>query len=116
MYEYRATITRVVDGDTYEADIDLGFYVRLQRQRVRLFGLDTPETRGRNRDPKRGPAATTFVCQWVDACGGKVVLKTHKALTKRGDERETFDRWLAEVFNDEGESLADALREGGHEK
>jgi micrococcal nuclease len=116
VYEYRATITRVIDGDTYEVEIDLGFFVTLKRQRVRLLGVDTPEVFGRNRDEVRGPAATTFVALWVDACGGSVVLKTHKALKKSGDEKQSLDRWIAEVFNPDGESLAEAIIEAGHVK
>jgi len=49
MYEYAVTIVRVVDGDTVDVDIDLGFEVTLKNQRVRLIGIDAPETR--TRDP-----------------------------------------------------------------
>ncbi len=45
MYEYKAVVTRVVDGDTVDVDIDLGFNVWLKKQRIRLYGLDTPESR-----------------------------------------------------------------------
>ena len=45
MYEYRATIIRVVDGDTVDVDIDLGFGVWLKDERVRIMGIDTPESR-----------------------------------------------------------------------
>jgi micrococcal nuclease len=43
MYDYRAKIVKVVDGDTVDVDIDLGFGVWLQDERVRLVGVDTPE-------------------------------------------------------------------------
>lgn len=115
MYEYQARITRTIDGDTYEADIDLGFYVTLHRQRIRLYGLDTPEVFGKNATPE-GHEATTFAETWFRARAHRVVLRTHKALTKRGDEKQSLDRWLAEVYDDHGESLADALREAGYEK
>ena len=49
MYEYSARIRRVVDGDTVDVDIDLGFGVILSNQRIRLYGIDTPESR--TRDP-----------------------------------------------------------------
>jgi micrococcal nuclease len=52
MYEYKATIVRVVDGDTVDVDIDLGFDVWLRSQRIRLFGVDTPECRTRNKATK----------------------------------------------------------------
>ena len=45
MYSYRCTITAVIDGDTVEIDLDLGFHVHLTHQRVRLAGIDTPESR-----------------------------------------------------------------------
>ena len=45
MYEYRCNVVRVVDGDTVDVDIDLGFGVWLQDERVRMMGIDTPESR-----------------------------------------------------------------------
>ena len=43
MYEYKCKVTRVVDGDTVDIDIDLGFGVWLHKERVRIYGIDTPE-------------------------------------------------------------------------
>ena len=43
-YLYRAVVVRVVDGDTIDVDIDLGFYVWIRKQRIRLIGIDAPET------------------------------------------------------------------------
>ena len=48
MYEYPATINRVVDGDTIDVDIDLGFSIILKKQRVRLLGINAPESRTRD--------------------------------------------------------------------
>ena len=45
MYEYRATILKVVDGDTVDVDIDLGFGIWQRNERVRIMGIDTPESR-----------------------------------------------------------------------
>ena len=42
MFEYNAIITKIVDGDTVDVDIDLGFEVWLKNQRIRLYGIDTP--------------------------------------------------------------------------
>ena len=50
MYEYKCTIVRVGDGDTVDVDIDLGFDVWLSKQRVRLYGVDTPESRTRDKE------------------------------------------------------------------
>ena len=52
MYEYKAKVSRVVDGDTIDVDIWLGFDVVLPKQRIRLFGIDTPESRTRNKEEK----------------------------------------------------------------
>ena len=46
MYEYRATVISVYDGDTITVDIDLGFGIVLRKQKLRLYGLNTPEVRG----------------------------------------------------------------------
>ena len=48
MYSYRADIVRLIDGDTVQADIDLGFNVSI-RLKLRLYGIDTPEVRGEER-------------------------------------------------------------------
>jgi len=48
MYKYRVEVTRVVDGDTVDVDIDLGFGMCYKKQRVRLMGIDTPESRTRD--------------------------------------------------------------------
>ena len=45
MYEYRATVVKVIDGDTVDVDIDLGFGIILSDERVRIMGIDTPESR-----------------------------------------------------------------------
>ena len=52
MYEYKCKVTRVVDGDTVDIDIDLGFGVWLHKERVRLYGIDTPESRTRDKEEK----------------------------------------------------------------
>ena len=53
MYEYRCILRRVVDGDTIDVDIDLGFKVWLRKERVRLYGINTPESRTRNLAEKK---------------------------------------------------------------
>ena len=52
MYEYRCKVSRVVDGDTVDVDIDLGFGVWLHKERVRIQGIDTPESRTRDKEEK----------------------------------------------------------------
>ena len=53
MYQYKVKVTRVVDGDTVDVDIDLGFSVVLKKQRVRLYEIDTPESRTRDKEEKK---------------------------------------------------------------
>ena len=48
MYEYYCEVTRIVDGDTLDVDIDLGFSTKLTKQRIRMLGIDTPESRTRD--------------------------------------------------------------------
>ena len=61
MYEYRVNILRVVDGDTVDVDIDLGFGVWMHKERVRLYGIDTPESRTRDLEEKKyGKAEKAF--------------------------------------------------------
>ena len=62
MFEYNCTIVKVIDGDTVDVDIDLGFGVWLKKQRIRLHGIDTPESRTRDLEEKKyGLAAKAFV-------------------------------------------------------
>ena len=51
-FVYNAILDRVVDGDTIDVVLDLGFSVKLHKQRVRLAGIDTPESRTRNLEEK----------------------------------------------------------------
>tara|TARA_R110002050_G_scaffold14578_1_gene45786 strand:+ start:121 stop:552 length:432 start_codon:yes stop_codon:yes gene_type:complete len=91
MYEYNCTVNRVVDGDTIDVTLDLGFSV-LYKSRVRLYGIDTPESRTRDKDEKvRGLLSKEFLKQAV--ADEKVVLKT-----KLKDSRGKFGRVLAEVW------------------
>ena len=53
MYEYRCKVSRVVDGDTVEVDIDLGCGVWMHKERIRLYGIDTPESRTRDLEEKK---------------------------------------------------------------
>ena len=52
MYQYKVTVVKVVDGDTVDVDIDLGFSTVLRKQRVRMVGIDTPESRTKDKVEK----------------------------------------------------------------
>jgi len=90
MYEYRCKIKKVVDGDTVDIDIDLGFDVVLTNQRVRLYGIDTPESRTRDKVEKVfGLAAKEYLKSML---GKEGTLKTHKDATGK------FGRILGEFI------------------
>ena len=66
MYEYRCNIVKIIDGDTVDVDIDLGFGVWMTNERVRLYGVDTPESRTRDLEEKKyGLAAKDFVLSYL---------------------------------------------------
>ena len=78
MHEYNCTIKRVVDGDTVDVDIDLGFGIWVHNERVRLYGIDTPESRTRDLEEKKaGLFAKDVVLHYLPE-GSKQVLRTHK--------------------------------------
>jgi len=78
MHEYNCTIKRVVDGDTVDVDIDLGFGIWIHNERVRLYGIDTPESRTRDLEEKKaGLFAKDVVLHYLPE-GSKQVLRTHK--------------------------------------
>ena len=94
MYEYSCTVKRVVDGDTVDVVLNLGFDI-LYKCRVRLYGIDTPESRTRNLDEKaRGKMAGAFLKEAIDN-GTKVVIQT-----KLKDSRGKFGRVLGNVVVD----------------
>ena len=91
MYEYKCKMVKVVDGDTVDVDIDLGFGVWMRDQRIRLYGIDTPESRTSDDQEKiYGLAAKDFVVKWTNA--GDLSLKTFK------DDRGKFGRILGEIW------------------
>ena len=95
MYEYNCTVTRVVDGDTIDVILDLGFSI-LHKCRVRLYGIDTPESRTRDKDEKaRGKLAAKFLKDSIDK-GKTVVLQS-----KLKDSKGKYGRVLGSVIVDD---------------
>lgn len=81
MYEYRCKVLRIVDGDTIDVDIDLGFGIWIHKERVRLAGIDTPESRTRDLTEKAfGLAAKQFVKD-IMPIGSQQIIKTQKDKT-----------------------------------
>ena len=91
MFEYKCNLVKVVDGDTVDVDIDLGFGVWLRKQRIRLYGIDTPESRTRDKGEKvYGLAAKDFLSKMLST--GEMSIKTHK------EAKGKFGRILRALF------------------
>lgn len=108
MYEYRCKILKVIDGDTVDVDIDLGFGVWIHKERVRFMGIDTPETRTRDKVEKIfGLVAKEFVLQYLPV-GSVQTLKTFK------DETGKFGRILGDFVLDDGRFLVETMIDKGY--
>ena len=104
MFTYSAKILEVIDGDTVDVEIDLGFDIR-HLVRVRLFGINTPESRTRNKDEKqKGVAAKNRLKELVEG-------KTVRIETKK-DSTEKYGRYLGVVFIDETNINSQLIKEG----
>jgi micrococcal nuclease len=113
MYNYKISPLRVIDGDTIDAEIDLGFDVKIKK-RIRFMGINTPESRTRDLEEKaRGLAAKDRVKQLLDGCKN-ITLNSHGV--------GKFGRCLGEIMLDtvDGqekltlESLNELLIKEGH--
>ena len=113
MYEYKCKIVKVVDGDTVDVDIDLGFGVWLNDERVRIMGIDTPESRTRDEVEKKfGLAAKKRLKELL---GPTAILKTQ--VSKSGEDLKgkfgrilgdfvVGDRTVTEILIEEGHAVA----------
>ena len=102
-YVYRCALHRVIDGDTIEVMVDLGFK-RYSREKVRIAGIDAPE-----RNTEAGPHATEFTVHWCD--GAELLLESHKS--------DSFGRWLGTIYKADAfggglRSLATDLLDSGN--
>tara|TARA_Y100001963_G_scaffold127072_1_gene180146 strand:+ start:5781 stop:6191 length:411 start_codon:yes stop_codon:yes gene_type:complete len=89
MYRYKVDVTRVVDGDTVDVDIDLGFGMIYKKQRVRMKGIDTPESRTRDLVEKKfGLASKAFLKELLE--DKEIELVSH--------DKGKFGRILGEIF------------------
>lgn len=99
-FEYNAVVNEVVDGDTLVIDIDLGFDIKLTNQKVRLLGVDTPESRTSDKIEKVfGNVSKDFVKNFIKECENNVIIKTHISDDTDGSGREKFGRLLGEIIN-----------------
>jgi len=107
-FSYRVDkVTKIVDGDTIDVMLDLGFDIKY-KSRVRLFGIDTPESRTRDKvEKKYGLLSKKFLQEQIKK-SKKVTIKTYK-----GDETGKFGRILGDVFID-GKSVNTLMCQKGH--
>ena len=118
MYEYRCKVLKVIDGDTVDVDIDLGFGIVLKDERVRLMGIDTPESRTRDKVEKKfGLASKVRLKEMLDNKSGPI-LKTQ--INKKGEDMKgKFGRILGD-FNvycpktDSWRRVTEIMVEEGH--
>ena len=110
MWTYRCKLRRVVDGDTVDVDIDLGFGIWQMNERVRIMGIDTPESRTRDKIEKKfGLAAKAKLKSLL---GKTTVLKT--TINKKGvDMKGKFGRVLGDFLQND-KSVAKIMCETGH--
>jgi len=114
MYEYRATIVKIVDGDTVDVDIDLGFNVVLKDERVRIMGIDTPESRTRDKvEDLFGEAAKARLKELMKH-GGKLITTEDR---KGEDMKGKFGRILGDFkveYNGEMKKVTEIMEIEGH--
>ena len=95
MYEYKCKIIKVVDGDTVDVDIDLGFGMWIKDERVRIMGIDTPESRTRDKVEKKFGLASK--AKLKSLLGKSGVLKTQ--VNKKGEDMKgKFGRILGDFI------------------
>ena len=103
MYRYRAQVVSVYDGDTIRCDIDLGFGIWMRDPTIRLYGINTPELRGD--DKEAGLAARDWLREKV--LGFDIQILTHK------DKKGKYGRWLGTLF-DGGISINQEMIDRGY--
>ena len=107
MYEYRVYVKKIVDGDTVDVDIDLGFGVILANERVRIMGIDTPESRTRDLTEKKFGLASKARLK-------EILGKTATLVCKEYDAKGKFGRVLGDFTTNDGRMVTDVLIEEGH--
>lgn len=105
MYQYNAYVTKVYDGDTITVDIDLGFNIIMKGQTLRLFGINTPEVRGKER------AEGLISRDWLR----EKILGKNITFDSVKDSKGKYGRWLADITTVNGEAcfVCDELVELG---
>lgn len=109
MYQYRAKILNVVDGDTFDVDIDLGFHIHIH-ERVRLLNVDTPE-----KFSVEAPLGLIIKNYAIEHFLGKeIVIRSEK--NEEAAKTDSFGRWLVETTLEDGRSISNIYTELGVNK
>ena len=113
--EYDVVLLKCVDGDTVDVDIDLGFGVWLKDERVRIMGIDTPESRTRDKVEKLFGTAAKERLQELLAEGGKLITTENKhGEDMKGKFGRILGDFYVERYEGERERVTDIMIEEGH--
>lgn len=113
LFKYNAFVVDVYDGDTITCDIELGFGVKLHNQKVRLYGINTPELRGDTY--QAGIAARDYLREQI--LNKKVIIKTieNKKTNPDCDKKGKYGRWLGVIYYNE-KNINELMIEKGYAK
>lgn len=106
-YIFKCKVVRIVDGDTIDVDIPLGFGITKMKQRCRTYNIDTPESRTRNKAEKKLGLASK--ARMKELCGKEVYVESLD-----GGKLDKYGRLLANLFTLEGINIAKLLIDEGH--
>ena len=113
--EYDVTVLKVVDGDTVDVDIDLGFGVCLKDERVRIMGIDTPESRTSDRvEDLFGEAAKARLKELMKHGGKLITTEDKKGEDMKGKFGRILGDFYVERYEGQRERVTDILVEEGH--
>ena len=113
--EYDVTVIKVVDGDTVDVDIDLGFGITLRDERVRIMGIDTPESRTRDKvEDLFGEAAKARVKELMHEGGKLITTEDKNGEDMKGKFGRILGDFYVERYEGKKERLTDILIEEGH--
>ena len=108
MYEYRCKVLKVIDGDTVDVDIDLGFGIILSDERVRLMGIDTPESRTRDKVEKVFGLAATAKAHTL------IPEDSHCINRTRRDKAGKYGRTMGDFVMTDGRLYTEVMVETHH--
>jgi len=104
MYTYTAKVEKIVDGDTIDVNVDLGF-ATFRKERLRFARINAWETRGAEKE--QGKLAKARVIELIPV-GTTITIKTFR------DKKGKYGRYIAEIIIEDGKNLNDILLNEGH--